>query len=112
MKKVKKFHENSAKSTSYSLFKEASKYAIEFGIVLQLNTYVNSEEEEQYADISRKLVQSRNNGNLNAILNSTWQGINFKSRIEDEHLVQGYFDWIKNWKGYLSDSSARWYNLR
>ena len=32
------------------------------------------------------------------VINSTWQGLNFKHRKEDPHLQQGCFDWLKGWQ--------------
>ena len=37
MSLVKQFHSNNSRSNSYSLFKEATKYATEFGFTLDLN---------------------------------------------------------------------------
>ena len=48
--------------------------------------------------ISRELKRVRNSSYLNVILQSTWQGVNYRSRVEDENVVKCYFDWLKNWK--------------
>ena len=31
-------------------------------------------------------------------MNSTWQGINFATRRNDQHLQKGCFNWLNNWK--------------
>ena len=35
--------------------------------------------------------------NHTEILNSTWQGINLKQRIDDENVQNGYFNWLDKW---------------
>ena len=32
------------------------------------------------------------------VVNSTWQGQNLKERIDDEHVVKKYFQWLQSWK--------------
>ena len=49
--------------------------------------------------------------NRSTILESTWQGVNFRTRIEDEDVVLGYFDWIKNWKSCPTETVNEFFLL-
>ena len=64
-----------------------------------------------YSVISRELIRNRNTSNLNVILLSTWQGVNYKSRIEDENVVKCYFDWLRNWKSCPTETVSEFFLL-
>ena len=53
----------------------------------------------------------RNKTNVNTILRSTWQGVNFRSRVEDEDVVNEYFDWVKNWKSCPTETVNEFFLL-
>ena len=113
---VKQFHINNYKSNSYSLFKEAKKYAVEFDIPLELDTLLDNNENStlksiEYSEISRELVKHRTASNINIILNSTWQGMNYKCRIQDEDVVKSYFDWFRNWKSCPTETISEFFLL-
>ena len=120
MELVKKFHSINSESTSYSLFKEASKYATEFEIELNLqgdNCYIMYNKEDQevessdYNVICRELVKNRNMSNISVILSSSWQGVNFKARVEDEGIVKTYFEWLKTWRSCPTETVSEFFLL-
>ena len=119
MKLVKRFHFINSDSTSYSLFKEARRYVAEFEIPLKLDevcciSYIKDKqkvESGEYSVISTELVKKRNASNISAILSSGWQGIIYKTRIEDESVIKSYFDWLKNWKCCPTETVSEFFLL-
>ena len=112
MKLVKRFHIINSDSTSYSLFKDARRYVAEFEISLKLDevcciSYIKDKqrvESSEYSVISRELVKKRN-------ASSSWQGIIYKTRIEDEGVTKSYFDWLKNWKCCPTETVSEFFLL-
>ena len=68
-------------------------------------------ESSEYSVISRELVKKRNASNISAILSSGWQGIIYKTRIEDESVIKSYFDWLKNWKCCPTETVSEFFLL-
>ena len=109
MKIVSKFHQLQMNTNSYSLFKEATKYASEKNIEMSFagencrvelpnGTTLQSDDEKCMQKLWIELKRMKNNELKNTILGSNWQGMIFKSRIEDETLQNDYHYWLKNWK--------------
>ena len=44
-------------------------------------------------------------------MKSNWQGLNFKTRMEDESIIKNYFAWLKNWKSCPSRVITEFFNL-
>ena len=59
------------------------------------------------ADMARKRIEV----NVTSILESEWQGVNFKTRMEDEYVNKGYFSWLKNWKSCPTSVVVEFFNL-
>ena len=96
-------------SASYSLFKEASKYAAEKGIemtfeenlcsiVLPDSSTLDTRNEKCVEKLGNELKKIRTKEQKNTILASTWQGMIYKHRIEDETVESDYNYWLKTWK--------------
>ena len=48
--------------------------------------------------VKTALIQNRYKSYKEEVMQSNWQGMIYKSRYEDENLIPGCFDWLKNWK--------------
>ena len=109
MEIVRQYHKITSKSTSFSVFKDAMRYAQEFDIKMELvddNLVIVDEEITPVKSIdiiSNKLKVKSNLRRHTEILNSTWQGLNLKQRIEDENVIQKYFTWLQNWQSCPTD---------
>ena len=108
MKVVRMFHYERMPTTSYSLFKSAKLYTEEIGLKLNITA---DEFVVQYGDegaelkvtkdvkvISKEIIRRRNNQYHIDICKSTWQGVNFVNRLEDELVIKEYFSWLRMWK--------------
>ena len=102
---VKKFHDNSKDTSSYSIFKEAQKYASKIGIHLMIedstmevtDSVTHEIVNVKSGSLSKTLKTKVFIQNHTEILNSTWQGNNLKQRINDENIINGYFSWLEKW---------------
>ena len=47
--------------------------------------------------ISKKLKKKLEQQNMTNVINSTWQGLNLKQRVEDRNIVKDYFTWLTKW---------------
>ena len=102
---VKKFHDNSKDGSSYSIFKEAQRYASELEIEMNIEEetmkVVDSATHEimkvKGDSFSKSIKRKIFTRNHTEVLNSTWQGINLKQRINDENVKDGYFSWMEKW---------------
>ena len=89
---VKKFHDNSKDSSSYSIFKEAQKYASEIGITMNMEDSIMKVTDSVTNEIikvkgdsfSKSIKKKVYIQNHTEILNSAWQGVNLKQRINYE----------------------------
>ena len=59
------------------------------------------------ADMDRKRIVV----NLTSILESKWQGVSFKARMEVLSINKGYFSWLKNWKSCPTSVVVEFFNL-
>ena len=90
MEIVREYHNTAAESNSFSIFKDAKRYAQEFDIEMNLEEgqiTIGGEEDlpsKEVSAISNKLNKNMYLQKHNEILISTWQGLNLKQRIEDE----------------------------
>ena len=104
MEIVKAFHEKCMQTNSFSIFKDAERYAAEIGIKItnleEKLVFVDSDENKVITEksISNTLKTKRYRKYYSEIISSTWQGINFRQRIDDENLVKAYFSWMHSWK--------------
>ena len=108
MRVVNRFHQLQMNTQSYSLFKEASKYATEKGINIIFDhescrnvhndITLHSNDEKCIEKISTELKKIRTNEKMQTILASNWQGMIYKNRIEDETVKNDYNYWLKAWK--------------
>ena len=119
---VKNFHNVNRESNSYSIYKEAVKYATEFGLNLAItdNTVkinfpdgrqIDSEDENSNTILGKSLKITRNEKYLVEILRSPWQGATLKSRREDESITSGYFDWLSSWKACPTSGISELFSL-
>ena len=90
---VRQYHKISLKSSSFSIFKDAKRYARDFDLEIELTTdgrliMVKEENEivEDMKKISTMLKVNNELKNHTAVLRSTWQGLNLSQRIEDENV--------------------------
>ena len=120
MKLVKRFHTINCESNSYSLFKEAQKYVAEFEMDLKLDnvectvSYMKDEQRvssSEYMVISREMVKNRNSKYISNIMSSSWQGVNYKTRIEDESIVKAHFNWLKDWRNCPTETVSEFFLL-
>ena len=69
---------------------------LEFNVsFLKANEVINT---RSLPIIKHEIADARNTAYYNEITNSTWQGINYATRKQDEYLQLGCFDWLKGWK--------------
>ena len=101
---VTMFNRNCLKSNHASIFKDAVKYATDLDLKLKIeeNSYSVSFEKkhemistDSITVIKGQITQKRNKKLECEIFKSTWQGLNFKFRKEDETLEPGCYDWLK-----------------
>ena len=121
IKLVKLFHKNNYETSSYSIFKDATKFATEMGLKFELNEegfsihFPNAtelvNEEDGINVLKSRLVRVRNTNYLNQIINSNWQGVMYKIRMNDENLVPGYFDWLAEWKLCQTSDISEFFSL-
>ena len=102
---VKNSHETSMhNSTSFSIFKDAKRYAKEISISFEVcdgvaNCFdIETNEVIDEKSIAKMLKIKRNQIKQKEILSSKWQGVNLIHRINDENVTQGYFKWLHDWK--------------
>ena len=104
---VTKFNRNCLQSNHASIFKDAIKYASDLNLKLKIeeNSYSVSFEKnhetistDSIKVIKEQIIKKRNEKLECEVFKSTWQGLNFKFRKEDETLQQGCYDWLKKWQ--------------
>ena len=108
MKVVRQFHYNRMATSSYSIFKNSKLYAQELGLQLEISANDfnvryrepdgNILDTKDVKVISKEIVKRRNNQYQMEICKSSWQGVNFVSRLEDDRVIKDYFSWLKKWK--------------
>ena len=96
---VKRFHLTSKETSSFSIFKDAERYAAELGLEMKFNesevTVVDKAKGEVSEVSLMQLVKSKSfDKNWSELLSSTWQGVNTKQRVQDEDVKKGYFLWM------------------
>ena len=117
MEIVKAFHEKCMQTNSFSIFKDAERYAAEIGIKItnleEKLVFVDIDENKVITEksISNTLKTKRYRKYYSEIISSTWQGINFRQRIDDENLVKGYFSWMHSWKTWPPEVINEFYLL-
>ena len=118
---VRQFHEINLQKSHYSILKEANNYLEEFDLEFKIvsansevyficNNNVGKIEIDQKC-ISTQLIKKRNESNINQLLKSNWQGLNYKLRIEDDSINKKYFKWLKNWKSCPTSVIMEFCNL-
>ena len=93
MRVVAQFHQQRATTTSYSILKDALKYAAEYNLNLDFSTrkcilrYTDIDGELKETDnvskLSTEIVKKRNHTLLTEVLNAPWQGVNYVNRVND-----------------------------
>jgi len=48
--------------------------------------------------LAKTIKSKRFQNNHSEVVNSTWQGVNLKQRIEDGNVSKGYFNWLERWR--------------
>ena len=99
---VNSFHSNSIRSSSFSIFKDAERYAQELGLKIDFsgNTIAvvdGATNETMNGPITTVLKSRFLDINQSEVLNSTWQGVNLKQRFQDENVSKDYFSWLEKW---------------
>ena len=102
---VKEFHKIHSETNSYSVITEASNYATEVGLHMQLvdeNLVIKDVEKDDILGndvniISKLLRRKREQNHVTTMVSSKWQGVNLQHRIDDENVKKDYFDWLSNW---------------
>ena len=101
---VKEFHMLTKQTSSFSIFKDAEKYSLEKGFKMQIENEIVSSVDIETGEISsgKSLIKNIKlktfKINQLQIVNSTWQGINLKQRIQDESIIKDYFTWLQRWR--------------
>ena len=102
---VRQFHKRNIETASYSIFKDAKRYGEEFDIQLEVKgdnlVIINQDNDlvvENMKMISSKLTSNNDQKAYAVVLNSTWQGLNLKQRVDDEDVVKKYFQWLQRWQ--------------
>ena len=113
IKVVKEFHDRCKETNSFSFFKDADKYASELKLKMNVNenenniTFLDSATNESISEnykTSSKMLKHRTYMKYHCnIMASSWQGVNLKQRINDEDVIDKYFDWLENWRTCPSD---------
>ena len=68
-------------------------------IVISSTGETISSREEKCNDKLKRMLRDVNNAhNLQTVLGCSWQGVIFKTIIEDESMMKGNFDWLCRWK--------------
>ena len=117
MRIVEEYHSNTSESNSYSIFKDAKRYADEYGMQLELTEgrlKINGDEdlpEKGVQHISKILCKNVYTQKYNEVLASTWQGVNLKQRVEDEDVCDTYFRWMQRWQSCSTDVVNEFYLL-
>ena len=99
---VKRLHLTSKETSSFSIFKDAERYAAELGLEMKFDesevTVVDKAKGEVSEVSLMQLVKSKSfDKNWSELLSSTWQGVNTKQRVQDEDVKKGYFLWMQKW---------------
>ena len=114
---VRKFHMIHTLTNSFSIFKDADRYALEIGLKMNVNddniAFVDMETRE---NVNNKLLRNKIKSkvfqqNHTEVLDSSWQGVNLKQRIEDEDVMKGYFDWLDKWRTCPTSSVQEFFLL-
>jgi hypothetical protein len=108
VKLVREFQRNCMNSKHASIFKDAMKYSGEIDLILEIGnnsctlTYENNKNEtittESLNEIKGQITKQRNKQLECELYESTWQGLNFKYRNEDQTLHPGCYNWLKGWQ--------------
>ena len=117
MEIVRNYHNETAKTNSFSAFKDAIRYAQEVGMIIELEDEVlkingevaSSENEMKKVSTSvQKLYYERKHSE---VLQSTWQGVNLKLRVEDENVKDNCFAWMQRWHSCPTEVVNEFYLL-
>ena len=102
IKILKTFHSNSMQMSSFSIFKDAKRYAQELGLKIDFSEDVNVVNEITNETVAGPIAQVIKSNvltkNISKILSSTWQGVNYKQRKNDETVTEDHFSWLQNWR--------------
>ena len=118
---VKQFHKNYFDKPNYSIFKEANSYVRDIELNVEIvkegsdihfinkvdNNVIEIDEKKIGTEMERKRVEA----NVVQIVESNWQGLNFKARMEDVSVNKSYFNWLKCWKSCPSSVIMEFFNL-
>ena len=117
---VTKFNRICLQSNHASIFKDATKYAGDMDMKLEIEDTSFSVSFEKKNEtiitdsikiIKEQIIHKRNEILENDIFKSTWQGLNFKYRKEDKTLQPGCYDWLKTWQNVPSNIVRDIYDL-
>ena len=119
MKIVRKFHELSEQTNSFSIYKDASRYANEIGLTINftedkvsvLDTEKREEVATNYVSFSRVCKSKLNCLNYNELISTSWQGVNMVHRIQDENIINKHFNWMVNWRSCPTSVIQEFYLL-
>ena len=109
MKIVRRFHELSENTTSFSIFKDAKRYASEIGV--ELNVTNDNGDISGYDTISKECKTKTNQHHQTELMASTWQGLNFVHRLEFQSVTKSYFNWMSKWKSCPTNVVQEFYLL-
>ena len=119
---VNPFHKNYFDKANYSIFTEANNYIrdmkFDFEMIKQdSKMYLKDVSDDRHIlevdgkRINSELEKKRTEVNIVEILQSKWQGVSFKARMEDEFINKNYFSWLKNWKSCPTNVVIEFFNL-
>ena len=118
---VKQFHKNYFDKSNYSIFKEANNYVKDMGFDFEIvkegsdinfrNKVDKSVYQVDETKLSTEMEKKRTEVKVSEIMESSWQGLNFITRMEDATISKNYFAWLKNWKSCPSSVIIEFFNL-
>ena len=102
------------------VFKDGVLYASEMGLKIEIeeDSYTVTWEEDgetttlnSLLEVKNKITRRRDDINEGEILKSSWQGVNFKTRKDDETLEPGCFNWLRKWQNAPTNIVREIYDL-
>ena len=79
------------------------------GVELKVST--EQENTTTYGSVSKECKTKMNQHHLTELMSTTWQGLNFVHRLQDESIMKPYFNWLCKWKSCPTSVVQEFYLL-